>query len=128
MGKSLGEGNMVTKPVTAATAVTQYYLVKIASGKALHNTANTDVFGVAQEACTAADATAGKVIQICTAGPCKAVAGAAITEGALIYAGTAGKLAASGGAGVLCLGRATEAATADGDVIGIVLDFAIDNA
>ncbi len=105
---------------TASAAVTQYYVVELAStGKVNMTNATTDVpLGVAQEAATAD----GDEIAVRIQGTTKVKAGGAINPGAWVGPTAAGKVDTQATDNAPKIGiYIGSAACADGDIIEIVL-------
>jgi len=102
------------KADTAAAAIAQYLRVKTAGALAVAGATDAEL-GTMEVAATAAGPA---TVRLRTAqGTCKMVASAAITANAYVYAAASGKIASTGS---LLIGRALEAATADGDVIEVL--------
>ena len=112
-----------TRTFTAGAAVSAHALVKLSSGKVVHNTATAtdDPVGIAEYA-AAADGDDLAVRLINTDGTVEIVAAGAITSGAVVYAADAGKVQALPAAAATYrqIGIALEAAGADGDIIEIL--------
>ncbi|MFC3716810.1 capsid cement protein [Luteimonas soli] len=104
--------SLLTLTILAAAALTAQRFVTTAGAVA---TAAGNADGVA-----ATDAAIGDLVPVDVAGTAVVTAGAAIAAGAYVQVGTDGKAItqASGGAAV---GKALEAASADGDPIEILL-------
>ncbi len=97
--------------VASATAVTQFQVVKLSADDTVTPvSATTDQpIGVAQEACAAADATLGKVINIRMFGISRCVAGGSITRGDIVKPNASGAVIvapAVAGTNDKCLGIA----------------------
>jgi hypothetical protein len=101
------------------TAIGKYLPVKLSSGKLAVATAGTDtVIGFVQR-----EGKAGETLPVMIDGVTMGVASAAISAGALVVPTTGGKLvtAAAGAAAINAVGIALEAATADKDVIAVLI-------
>jgi hypothetical protein len=61
--------------------------------------------------------TAGQAAEVAMGGFCKAIASGAITKGAAVGTDGSGKLVTKSSNNDWCIGRARDAATADGDII-----------
>lgn len=109
-------------PFLAGGAITQYRMVKSDStaGRVVAATAIADVaLGVALNTASAA----GDPVQVQTFGIAKVTASAAVTLGdeLMVTASGAGKVSTASGATAQTIGVALEAATADGDIITVLL-------
>lgn len=105
------------KSITADNAIGQYRVVKVTSTGCDVATAGTDaIIGVEQNGCAATEQAVVRFI-----GTTKVVASAAISAGAWLTATTAGKVVTTTTDKNVVLGRALEAAAADGDVIECML-------
>jgi len=104
---------------TAGGTIAAYRLLKLSGATVVHNTATAsdEPIGVSQAAYSSGDTCALRDIK--HGGTHKVTAAGAISAGAKIYAAAAGKAQAlPAGAGTYReVGRALEAATADGDII-----------
>ena len=104
---------------TTGGAVSVFRLVKLSGANVVHNTETStdEPIGVTQEAKASGGAVAVRDIK--HGGTHKVTASGAITAGAKIYADDAGKVQAMPAAAGTYreVGRALEAATADGDII-----------
>jgi hypothetical protein len=104
----------------AGAAIDQYRLVKLDSStpkKLIVTAAATDIpFGTLQQSASAD----GAVVTTVVAGRTKAVASAAIAPGAILQPGSAGKVATHTSTNAK-IGRALQEATADGDIIDVLL-------
>lgn len=101
----------------ADNAVAQYRVVKVTSTGCDVATAATDkVVGVEQNGCAAAEQAVVKFL-----GTSKVVASAAVSVGDLVTATTGGKVVTTTTDHNVIVGRALEAAAADGDVIEVLL-------
>lgn len=95
----------------------QYYFVTVAADGQIDPTGDgAEADGVLQNAPSAA----GYAATVAVAGISQVVAGAAITRGASIASGSAGK-AKTATSGNRVLGKAMDAAAADGDIIRVLL-------
>jgi hypothetical protein len=104
-----------TKTFTTGGAVTQYARLSYSSSVVTNAGADAPGVGTAE-----VDAASGEpvAVRLWTAeGTRKMIANAAISSGAPVYAAASGKVGASGN---LYVGRALEAASADGDVIEVL--------
>ena len=128
-----GPNYVLDKGFVANEAITQYELVKLTSTEGavdMADTANEQILGVAMEGATAAEATAGKVIDVRMMGVATCIAGEAISIGALVNAKADGRVKdiAAAVKQKVC-GIALTAAAADGDHIDIWLMHAeVDNS
>lgn len=96
----------------------QYYAMYVSAANTVTIAgANAKVVGVLQNTPDAANETA--VVRVC--GTTKVVAGEAIAAGKYVTSTSAGKAEVADAAGEHCFGVALEAATADGDIIEILL-------
>lgn len=115
------EGTLRSIPGLEASAdlsTKQFYLIDIgATGAAVNTTAGGIVDGVLQNKPNAA----GQEANVAFSGVSKVVAGAAITRGARVASDANGKVVAAVSTDHVC-GTALEAATADGDIISVLLD------
>jgi hypothetical protein len=115
------EGNLKTIPGVVASAdlsASQFLFMNISStGAALNTTAGAMVDGVLQNKPDALN----KPATVAYSGVSKVIAGAAVAKGARVMSNTAGK-AITGTATNIGVGRALEAASADGDAIAVLLD------
>ena len=103
--------------VVGASDLTQYQLVKTPSALVECAADTDDCVGIVQDG---ADATSKA--SVCVFGVTRAIADAAISKGAYLMPGTAGKvLTHNGGTDSPFIGTALEEATADGDEIEIIL-------
>lgn len=94
----------------------QYYCAKVSSGKAaLCSVEGEDVFGVIQN-----KPVSGEAAELATYGKTKAVAGAAILIDANLMVNASGKVITAT-TGDTIIGKALEAAAADGNIITIML-------
>jgi hypothetical protein len=101
------------KAFTSGAAIGQYLRVTLSSGTLA--LAGADAPGIGTTETPSFAASEPQTVRLWSAqGTRKVVASAAITAGAIVYAGAAGKVSASGNH---ALGRALESATADGDII-----------
>ena len=110
----MAQGNiaLLTKSFTAAGTLAQYQPVK-ADGTAA--TAAGNAIGVANVA-----ASSGDIYPATVMGTCLMTAGAAISAGALVEVHTTVSKVVTKSAGV-AIGRALSAASADGDVIEVLI-------
>lgn len=128
-----GPNYVLDKGFVANEAITQYELVKLTSTEGavdMADTANEQILGVALEAATTAQATAGKVIDVRMMGVATCIAGEAIAIGALVNAKADGRVKdiAAAVKQKVC-GIALTASAADGDHIDIWLTHAeVDNS
>lgn len=107
-----------TRPFTAAGTIAQYARVLVGSGGTITAAVLADQeIGIAMERAASGDVIPVKLRN--SAGTHKAIAAAAITRGAAVYSAAAGKVSVSA-TGAYQLGKALEAATADGDIIEIM--------
>ncbi len=118
-----GPNYVLDKGFVANEAITQYELVKLTSTEGavdMADTANEQILGVAMEAASATEATAGKVIDVRMMGVATCIAGEAIAIGALVNAKADGRVKdiAAAVKQKVC-GIALTAAAADGDHIDI---------
>lgn len=109
----------------ASTALDQYTPCKLSSGKWVAVAANTDqCIGVVQDSATADNVTDEKAITGKVSGYTKVIvdgASSAIAKGDELMC-AAGKLVKfATGAGRIPVGRADEASSADGDIIGVFM-------
>lgn len=115
------EGNLQIIPGQVASADLSSHQFKFmdigATGAALNTSAGAMCDGVLQNKPDAL----GKAASVAYSGVSKVVAGAAITAGARVMSSAAGK-AVTATATNIGLGTALEAATADGDLIAVLLD------
>jgi hypothetical protein len=111
-------GFRIGSEVAAADLSTkQFFGVKFtATGVALCSVAGEQCDGFLQN-----KPAAGAVCNVAVDGKSKAVAGGAIAKGARVTVTAAGKLAVAA-SGNYVLGIALEAATADGDIIGVLIN------
>lgn len=104
----------------AGAAIAQHALVKLDGStppKLVVTAANTDIpFGTLRQS-TEAD---GDPVTTEVCGRTKAIAGAAIAQGAVVMPAAAGKVVTHTGVNTRA-GRALQAAAADGDIIDIIL-------
>jgi hypothetical protein len=104
----------------AGAAISQFRLVKLDSStpkKLIVTAAATDIpFGTLQQSSTAD----GDVVTTVVAGRTKAVASAAIAAGAILQPAAAGKVATHATTNAR-IGRALQAALADGDIIDVLI-------
>ena len=111
------------KTFTAGAAFLAFALVQLSSGKVIENTATStdDPIGVAEFA-AAADGDLVTVRLINGPGTFEMIAAGAITSGVDVYAAADGKIQAlPADAGTYRrIGKALEAATADGDIIEVL--------
>jgi len=104
----------------AAAATAKHLRVKDNGSSKLTTAGATDIeLGTARDAATAADEYIG-VYDRTKPGTVRMVASGAVTAFARVYAAASGKITASENEN--CIGRALEAATADGDVIEVLRD------
>jgi len=96
----------------------QYYIMVLGTGANQVNAASAQ--GAASIGVLQNDPQAGEAAMVRFLGTTKVVAGAAITKGARITTGATGKAEAAA-TGDYVIGRALEAAAADGDIIEIML-------
>ena len=106
----------ITGLVSADMTSKQYYIVKGSTTSVTLCTAGVQPLGVIQDT----PAASGRPGNIAIGGISKVVAGAAITAGAYVSSDSAGK-AVTAASGDFALGIARTAATADGDVISVLL-------
>lgn len=108
----------MTRPANADLSTKQYYAVKaVSGGKVDLCSATTDkAVGILQDKPAAAD----RAAQVGIVGVSKAVAGAAISVGALVAPMASGKIQTAVTT-QYCIGIALTAASADGDTIEIKL-------
>lgn len=122
-----------TVPANADLSTKQYYCMKLSAGKAvICDAAGESVFGILQNA----PAAANRAAELAVSGVAKAIAGAAISQGAYVATDAAGKLktavagktdTSDGGVaadpliGSHVIGKALSAAGADGDIIEVLL-------
>jgi hypothetical protein len=105
------------KSILADAAIGQWRLVKVTSTGCDVATADTDkIIGVEQNGCAATEQAVVRFI-----GTTKVVASAAISAGDLLTATTGGKVVTTTTDKKVVIGRALEAAAADGDVIECLL-------
>jgi hypothetical protein len=107
-------------PASADLSTKQYYCMVLSSGQLATAGANVSVTGILQDKPNAA----GVSGTIAVAGISKAVAGAAITQDALVTCDAAGKVVTAATTATTIhhiVGRALVAAAADGDVISVLL-------
>jgi hypothetical protein len=109
------------KSLTADNAIGQYRVVKVTTTGVDVATANTDaIVGVAQNGPAATEQCTFRFI-----GTTKCVASAAISAGATVTATTGGKIVSDSTDKHGIIGRALEAAAADGDVIEVLLTVGV---
>lgn len=110
-----GSNYGLDKGFVAGGAITQFRLVELGASETVtqQNAAGAACLGVAQEGCTADDATNGRVISVRLEGIARCIAGAAIT----FVAGGGGVAVRSDSSGRVV---ALAAATADQNVVGRV--------
>ncbi len=113
----MSQDNLGKKTFTSAGAIGVFELVSLSTGNVIQCEADTVPIGVAMDDVTASGAYLA-IDLLNTGGTKKIKAGAAISLGAACYEGADGKLAASGDTVV---GTALEAATADGDIIEVLV-------
>lgn len=111
---------------TTGADVVAHRLVKLSSGNVIHNTATAtdDPIGVTERDADSGDNVAVKPVNY--SGTVEITAAGAISQGADVYAAAAGKVQAlpTAAGTYRKIGIALEAATADGDIIEILLyDF-----
>jgi hypothetical protein len=110
------------KTFITGAAVSAKRLVKLSSGEVVHNTATAtdDPIGISQYAGADGDAIGVRLIN--DAGTFECTAAGAITADADVYAAADGKVQALPAAAATYrrIGKALEAATADGDIIEIL--------
>jgi len=129
-----GPNYVLDKGFQASEALTQYYLVKLGSTEGYvdqSDTANEVCIGVTQEACTTANATSGKIVDVRIMGVSTCVASQAVNLGELVRSSGAGKISGMAGAAKQkVLGIALTAAAADGDQLDVLLTpmLEIDNS
>ena len=121
-----GPNYVLDKGFQANEALTQYYLVKLVTASEGYvdqsDTTNEVCIGVTQEACTAADATSGKIVDVRIMGVSTCVASQAVNLGELVRSSGAGKVSGlAGAAKQKVLGIALTAAGADGDQFDVLL-------
>ncbi|NDC64739.1 MAG: hypothetical protein EBZ59_12320, partial [Planctomycetia bacterium] len=106
---------------TAGGTINPYRLVKESAGNVIHNTAGGSPSGLTQELPTATVASGGvlPVLGRFTPGIVYLEASGAISAGGRFYAAASGKISAT--ASGRSLGFALDSASADGDVIRVVL-------
>lgn len=119
-GSILVQAAMFSLVVAAAQSATQFRRAKLNSDGTVQTAAATE------KACGIfdADAVAGAKVSILdrkTAGLVRMVASKAIAAGAPVYGAASGKLTDSSGGGAALEGTAVTEATADGDVIYVLL-------
>lgn len=108
------DGNEVA---AADLSTKQFYAVKLTStGYALCSVAGEPCDGILQD-----DPLSGKVCNVMVHGISKAIAGGAIAKGANVTVDANGKLAVAA-SGNYILGRLKEAATADGDIVTLLIN------
>jgi hypothetical protein len=108
-----------TRTANADLSAKQFYAVKLIAGRKVDlPAASTDeIFGILQN-----KPASGGVADVAYVGECKAIAGAAITEGAKVMANSAGKLITFVGAAGNCMvGWAAEAAAGDLSIFEVKL-------
>jgi len=105
-----------TKAFTAAGAIAQYLRVKDSTGLAAAGATDRELGTIEVAALAANDRCAVRLAS--AQGTCKMVASGAVTAYADVYAAASGKITAT--VGRIHIGRALEAATADGDVIEVL--------
>lgn len=112
------------KTFTAGEALEAFRRVKLSSGSVVYADAGEEFIGITQDKVANGDPVT--VALRSAARSYKAVAAAAVTAGAVIYGAADGKVddAASG----VAQGTALEAATADGDVIEVLLNNGVAGA
>jgi len=129
-----GPNYVLDKGFQASEALTQYYLVKLGSTEGYvdqSDTANEVCIGVTQEACTADDATSGKIVDVRLMGVTTCVSSEAVALGAFVRSTGAGKVGTPAAAAKQkILGVALTAAAADGDQLDVFLTpmLEIDNS
>jgi hypothetical protein len=107
----------LVRSFTADAAITKNRVVKITSTGAAAATADTDlVIGVSQ-----LTVATGEQCPVAMSGTSKITASAAISIGDLVVATTGGKIATTTTDKKRVIGTALEAATADGDLIEVLL-------
>jgi hypothetical protein len=121
-----GPNYVMDKGFQATSVITQFYAVKQGASDqtATIVTGTTDlVLGIAQEAATAANVTAGRIINVRLLGISRCVASAAITRGARVVVTATGKMAAASAAvgAQNIVGVAMMSAGADGDHFDVLL-------
>lgn len=100
-----------------AAALTKYLCVKTPGALVVGAAATDDLVGIVQDG-----AAIGATVLVCVQGVTKAVASAAIAKNALLAAAADGKIVTHAGTSTHpIIGRALEAAGADGDIIEILL-------
>ena len=118
------DSNTRAFPVAAGTALGRYTRVKLSAGSLGLAGAGEAGLGILRDAALSSGATDGEpkaVLLWSKPGTFPMVANGAITAGALVYSGASGKAAA---AGIQAIGRALNAATADGDIIEVLVNGA----
>ena len=112
---------LLTKSGLADAAIVAFRFVKLTSTGIAAATAGTDkIAGVMSQD---TDAAAGDTAPYTVVGVAKVEASAAIAIGAYVTATTAGKAVTTVTAGDVVRGIALEAATADGDLINVMLTY-----
>jgi hypothetical protein len=108
----------ITRPANTDLSAKQYYCVELnTSNKALLAGANDKaVIGVLQN-----DPEADEAALIAVGGTCKVIAGEAITIGDHVTVTSTGKVEIADAADEYVIGKALETASADGDIIEILI-------
>src|SRR4051812_36234135 len=104
------------KAFTAGAAIARYLRVKLSSGKLAAAGLTDYELGVLRDA-SFADGDVRDVVLRTKPGRVIMVANAAIPAGVLVYTAASGKISPTNATGSILIGRALEAATADGDLI-----------
>ncbi|MEQ1675074.1 MAG: capsid cement protein [Chitinophagaceae bacterium] len=118
-----GPGYIFNRPFTPGGAITQFRLVKFsATDTVVQCTAAADnPIGIAQETISAQDVTDGRQVSVALFGAARAIAGAAITAGAVLMNDTSGRVITATSTN-FAVGRAIQAASNAGDHLDIILN------
>jgi hypothetical protein len=107
------------KTFTASGAITANTLVKLSSAGVVATAGLAEApIGVALETVATTKDVAVKLLN--TQGTVKIMTDDAVTVGALVYGQASGKCDDASGSSAVIIGRALEAATADGDIIEVI--------
>ncbi|MDD5657872.1 MAG: DUF2190 family protein [Elusimicrobia bacterium] len=107
-----------TRSFTAGETIAQHLRVKLSAGVLAVAGAADSELGTVLNRAVSGDAVAVRLRT--AAGTCKMVASGEIAAGADVYTAAVGKITATAGSGIFCVGTSLEAATADGDVIEVL--------